>query len=260
VDDVHGKVWHSAEFRCYEELNDFLPPEWRKRSFERPFTGNPSVKDVLEALGVPHTEIDLIVVDGVSVGFDHRLEGGERVAVYPMFEQVDISPVVRLRPAPLRVTRFVLDVHLGTLARYLRLIGFDSVWRNDLDDRTIISIAAEERRIILTRDRGILRNGRVTHGYWLRAIDPLEQLDEVVKRLDLGAQMKPYTRCLECNGTFVPIDRDTAAAACVPERVLGLRSEFWRCEQCGRVYWHGTHQPSLDAIVARARMAAEERS
>src|SRR5262249_1742155 len=148
-------------------------------------------KDAIEALGVPHTEIDAVLVDGRSVGFGHRLAGGERVAVYPTFELLDITPLTRLRPRPLRVTRFVLDVHLGTLARYLRLVGFDARWQNDYDDATIIDLARRERRIILTRDRGILRNGRVTHGYWLRSTEPTGQLEEVIRALDLGRQLKP---------------------------------------------------------------------
>ena len=108
-----NRAVRDAEFRFYEELNDFLPPEKRKRSFAYMFEGTPSIKDAIEAVGVPHTEIDIILVDGRSVGFDHRLRGGERVAVYPMFEAIDVSPLVRLRPQPLRITRFVVDVHLG---------------------------------------------------------------------------------------------------------------------------------------------------
>ena len=214
-----------AEFRFYEELNDFLPPEQRKRAFAYMFEGTPSIKDAIEAVGVPHTEIDVILVDGRSVGFDHRLRGGERVAVYPMFEAIDISPLVRLRPQPLRITRFVVDVHLGALARYLRLIGFDTVWRNDLDDRAIVDIASRERRIILTRDRGILRYGRVTHGYWPRTTDPLAQLEEVVRALDLATQMRPYTRCLGCNGLLVPAS-GTEVASTVPPHVAAVQREF----------------------------------
>lgn len=247
---------HEAEFRFYEELNDFLAPEAHKRVLTYAFEGTPSVKDAIEAIGVPHTEIDVILVDGRSVGFDHRLRGGERVAVYPMFESIDVSPLVRLRPKPLRVTRFVVDVHLGTLARYLRLTGFDTVWRNDLDDPAIIDIAARERRIILTRDRGILRHGRVTHGYWVRAIDPLAQLEELVRALDLTTQLRPYTRCVECNGVLVPISAALAAAV-VPRRIASTQREFTRCAGCDRVYWPGSHQPRLDAIVAAARTAAE---
>ena len=250
-----NRAMRHAELRFYEELNDFLPPEKHKRSFAYTFEGTPSIKDAIEAIGVPHTEVDVILVDGRSVGFDHRLRGGERVAVYPMFEAIDVSPLVRLRPQPLRITRFVVDVHLGTLARYLRLIGFDTVWRNDLEDRAIVEIASRERRIILTRDRGILRQGRVTHGYWPRTTDPLAQLEEVVRALDLATQMRPYTRCLECNGLLAPAGGAEVAAA-VPPHVASMQREFRRCDGCGRVYWPGSHQPALDAIVAAARAAA----
>jgi uncharacterized protein len=250
-DDPHRASERGAEFRFYEELNDFLPAARRKRSFEHRFTGNPAVKDAIEALGVPHTEIDVILVDGRSVDFGHRLKSGERVAVYPMFERFDVAPLVRLRPAPLRVTRFVLDVHLGTLARYLRLVGFDAAWRNDYDDPAIVDLAIRERRIILTRDRGILRQTRVTHGYWLRSTEPVVQLEEVVRALDLGRQLRPYARCLECNGSIEPLER-AAAQAVVPARVFATAQAFTRCDTCGRVYWAGSHQPKLDAIVARA--------
>jgi Mut7-C ubiquitin/Mut7-C RNAse domain len=122
----------TVQFRFYEELNDHLPIARRKCGFAHAFDGAPAIKDVIEALGVPHTEIDLILVDGKSVRFSHRLRGGERVAVYPMFERFDIRPLHRLRPRPLRRTRFVADVHLGKLARSLRLLGFDTLrspWR-----------------------------------------------------------------------------------------------------------------------------------
>jgi len=253
--DTHAPTEHKAEFRFYEELNDFLPASRRKAAFAHTFRGHPSVKDTIEALGVPHTEIDLILVDGRSVGFDHLLCGGERVAVYPVFESFDISPVVRLRPAPLRVTRFVADVHLGTLARHLRLIGFDTLWRNDLDDDAIIELARAEQRIILTRDRGILRHGLVTHGYWLRSTDPSAQLDEVIRALDLGTGICPYTRCLECNGAVATIGRREAVRH-VPLQVFLVYRDFTRCEDCGRVYWPGSHQRRLDAVVSRARRAS----
>jgi hypothetical protein len=149
-----ARATSQAEFRFYEELNDFLAPVLRKRAFSYAFNGTPSVKDAIEAIGVPHTEVDLVLVDGKSVDFTRRLAGGERVAVYPVFERLDISQVTRLRARPLRVTRFVLDVHLGKLARYLRLLGFDTCYRNDYDDDAIIGLARGESRIILTRDKG----------------------------------------------------------------------------------------------------------
>ena len=153
-----------AQFRFYEELNDFLAPALRKCEFAYAFTGTPSVKDPIEAIGVPHTEVDLVLVDGESLDFTRRLTGGERVAVYPVFERLDIAPVTRLRARPLRRTRFVLDVHLGKMARYLRLLGFDALYRTDYDDATIIRLSLDEQRIILTRDRGVLKHTAVTHG------------------------------------------------------------------------------------------------
>src|SRR5690606_17651684 len=188
------------EVRFYAELNDFLPAERRQVAFRYAFEGTPAVKDTIEAIGVPHTEVDVILVDGRSVDFAYRLQGGERVAVYPVFERFDVAGVTRLRPAPLRVTRFIADVHLGALARHLRLVGFDTVWERDLADEDIIRRALAERRIVLTRDRGLLKDGRVTHGYWLRNTDPRQQLGEVVRALDLAGRLQPYTRCMQCNG------------------------------------------------------------
>jgi len=256
--DPHAAPRHSAEFRFYEELNDFLPEARRKRAFSWRFHGTPSVKDTIEAIGVPHTEVDLVLVDGRSVGFGHKLSGGERVAVYPVFERLDVSPLVRLRPAPLRVTRFIVDVHLGTLARYLRLLGFDTLWRNDFGDEFIISAAREQQRIILTRDKGILKDGRVTHGYWLRATDPLLQVEEVVRALQLGPGFAAYTRCLECNGLLRPIPREEAARE-VPLQVFLAFRDFSRCESCGRVYWAGSHRERLDEVIARAHCAGAAR-
>ena len=250
----HARVSHKIEVRFYAELNDFLPSENRQRSFSHAFQGTPSVKDTIEAIGVPHTEVDVILVDDRSVGFDHRLRGGERVAVYPVFERYDVSPLTRLRPAPLRVTRFIADVHLGTLARHLRLLGFDTTWERELDDGAIVTIALDERRIILTRDKGILKNGRVTHAYWLRNTDPLQQLEEVVRALDLGRDIEPYTRCMECNGELQPVDRSEVRHA-VPLQVFLVYRDFRQCRQCRRVYWRGSHLERLDKIIGHARNA-----
>lgn len=253
--DPHARVAHEAEMRFYAELNDFLPPERRQRAFTYRFHGNPSVKDAIEAIGVPHTEVDVILVDDRSVDFAYLLHGGERVAVYPTFERYDVSPVTRLRPAPLRVTRFVADVHLGTLARNLRLLGFDTIWDKDLDDEQIVELARDENRIILTRDKGILKDGRVTHGYWVRNTDPLEQLEEVIRAIDLADDIEPYTRCMECNGELQPVER-SAVARSVPLQVFLVYRDFKRCTSCKRVYWKGSHLERLDKIVAKARNTA----
>ncbi len=253
--DPHSRISRQIEIRFYGELNDFLAPDRRQRAFGHAFHGTPSVKDTIEAIGVPHTEVDVILVDGSSVGFDYLLHGGERVAVYPVFERYDVSPVTRLRPAPLRVTRFIADVHLGTLARYLRLLGFDTTWERDLSDETIIRMALDERRIILTRDKGIPKDGRVTHACWLRSTEPLQQLDEVVRAIDLAGDINPYTRCMECNGELHLVNR-SAVARSVPLQVYILHREFRQCRRCFRVYWRGSHLKRLDRIIGRARNAA----
>lgn len=239
-----------SRFRFYEELNDFLAPRRRWRSFDHEFTGTPSVKDRIESLGVPHTEVDLILVDGDSVGFGHRLNGGERVAVYPVFERFDISDATRLQGRPLRETRFVLDVHLGRLAAYLRLLGFDCRYRNDFADERIIEIARAEGRVILTRDTGLLKDGRVTHGAFLHATEPLEQVREVVERLQLDRQLQPWTRCMKCNGPIESVDCDTLSRETVPAGVLANFDRFGRCAGCGRIYWPGSHFDRLRERLA----------
>ncbi len=228
-------------FRFYEELNDFLPPKLRRRAFEHRFDGTPSVKDRIESLGVPHTEVDLILVDGESEDFSCRLRGGERVAVYPVFERLDISPINRLRPRPLRDPRFVLDVHLGRLAAYLRLLGFDCVWQREMADERIIERSLAEHRIILTRDVGLLKDGRVTHGAFVHATRPLEQLAEIVERFQLENSFEPWTRCMRCNEPLATVAASALPADALPEDVRERFDHLRRCPGCGRVYWPGSH-------------------
>ncbi|NIM00970.1 MAG: twitching motility protein PilT [Acidobacteria bacterium] len=241
-------VTKHATFRFYEELNDFLPPDRRKAAFDHPFNGTPAVKDVIEAIGVPHPEIDLILVDGASVGFDHRLQGGERVAVYPMFERIDVAPVTRLRPQPLRDPRFVLDVHLGKLARYLRLLGFDAIYERDYDDAAIASIASRERRILLTRDRGLLKRNEVTRGYWLRHTRPRLQIAETVEALDLRGSVREFSRCMVCNHALEPVE-ETSIRDELPPRVRGRFEQVSLCRGCDRLYWPGSHYDRLRGLV-----------
>jgi len=240
----------SVTIRFYEELNDFLPKRRRKTTFEYLFFGNPSVKDITEANGVPHTEVDLILVNGTSVEFSFRPEHGDRISVYPVFECIDISPVNRLRPEPLRKTRFILDVHLGKLARYLRMLGFDTLYRNDFEDNEIISIAAAEKRIILTRDIGILKNGSVTHGYYLRSVRPDVQIREVVQRFDLKNKISASTRCIECNGIIRAADTESVIMM-VPQNTRRFFHAFFQCDSCKKVYWEGSHFKKIRENVKR---------
>ena len=237
-----------VELRFYEELNDFLPRERRKQSFRHRFRGTRSVKDLVESLGVPHTEIDVILVDGESVGFDHRIAGGERIAVYPAFERLDVSSLTRLRPAPLREPKFIADVHLGKLARYLRLLGFDTVYERDLDDADIVLRSQDEHRIVLTRDRGLLKRKAVTHGHAVRSVDPDAQLVEVVEAFDLRGRISPFSRCLKCNGPVSRVDRELVESR-LPRYTRLTYERFHRCDHCGALYWEGAHFERLRSLI-----------
>lgn len=235
--------------RFYEELNDFLPPGQRKTAFVCRYKQKGSVKDLIESLGVPHTEIDLILVNGNSVDFNYLVGEGDRISVYPRFESLDISPVIRLRPAPLRVTRFVLDSHLGRLAAYLRMLGFDTLYRNDYDDPTLVRLSVDEQRILLTSDRGLLMRKQVTRGYYVRERQPKKQLLEVLSRFDLFKAQQPFTRCMHCNGEIEPASKDAIASHLMP-KTRTLYHEFWQCKDCQKVYWKGSHYRRMQQLIA----------
>ena len=240
----------TVEVRAYAELNDFLAPELRATTIRRPFRPHQTVKDVIEAAGIPHTEVDLIVVNGDPVGFAHRPQLGDRLAVYPVFEALDIGPIGRLRPAPLRQPRFVVDVNLGRLARLLRLVGCDVHWQPDLDDATLAAIGDDEHRIVLTRDRRLLRRRRITHGLFVRADDPFDQVVDVIRRLDLAAGLAPFSRCLRCGGMLTSVSKAEVSARLQPLTRHHFH-EFARCDGCDQVYWKGSHHRQLEALVQR---------
>lgn len=241
---------HTAAFRFYEELNDFLPEKKKKTSFDYIFNGNSSVKDAVEALGVPHVEIDLILVNGVSVDFSYRLRDNDNVSVYPVFETFDIKDVTHLRHEPLRDIRFIADVHLGKLARYLRLCGFDTHYDSACSDNEIIAIAKNEGRIILTRDKGILRNGLVAHGRWIRSQDPAGQLGEVIARFDLKRKITLFSRCSICNCILSTVPKTDIEDRLLPATAL-FYDEFKICTGCKKIYWQGSHSDRLTELIGK---------
>ena len=245
-----------VDVRAYAELNDFLARGERGTTVRRPFQPHQTVKDVVEAMGIPHTEVDLIIVNGEPVEFSHRPQSGDRLAVYPVFEALDIAPVARLRSVPLREPRFVVDVHLGPLARLLRLLGFDTRWDRDLDDDSLAAIAVEEHRVLLTSDRGLLKRKAITHGLFVRPSVAVDQAVQVLRRLELDSQLAPFTRCLNCNGMLTPVSK-----AEVLDRLQPLTrrhyEDFHRCDACGQVYWRGSHHDRLAGLVEEIRAALE---
>lgn len=240
----------TVTFRFYAELNDFLPPEKRQRDFPYTFFGRPTVKDAIEALGVPHPEVDLILADNRSVDFDYHLQPGARLAVYPVFELLNIEHLTHLRPRPLRQTRFVVDVNLGKLARKLRLLGFDSAYEAAADDKQIIRKALTEQRIILTRDVGLLKHGSVTHGYWVRSTAIDRQVIEVLCYFDLFSEIKALRRCIRCNGLLMEVQKEEILDQ-IPPRTRAAFNTFYRCSSCAKIYWRGSHYRNMLRYVQR---------
>lgn len=252
--DYRGTSMATAEFRFYEELNDFLARECRKRAFHHRCARAATVKNAIESLGVPHTEVEVILVNGESVDFSHVVREGDRVAVFPKFESLDVRPLLRVREAPLREMRFVADAHLGGLARLLRMLGYDTLYSNHLDDDEIIEISVRDGRIILTRDRELLKRKEVTHGCFVHALKAEAQFAEIVERLQLAGGARPFSLCLHCNRSLEPVEKG-AVLDQLPPQVREHYDRFCTCRGCGRIYWEGSH---WDRMWRRLRAAVPE--
>lgn len=247
----------TASFCFHEELNDFLPRERRGRAFATPCARAATTKHMIEALGVPHTEVARILVNGEASGFDRLLEEGDRVAVYPKFATFDSTPLLRVRDRPLRRLRFVADAHLGGLARLLRMAGFDTLYDNHYHDDEIVAVASNEDRVLLTRDRELLKRRTVTHGCYLHALKPAQQFRELFDRLELAASARPFTLCLHCNLPLRAIDK-AAVLDRLPPSVRELHDEFNTCDCCGRVFWKGSHHKRMTELLAGVTGAARQ--
>lgn len=238
----------TVTIRAYAELNDFLPRHRRQKSFKYSMNGGNSLKHLIESAGIPHTEIEVVLVNGRSVGLDATVENGDRISLYPVFETIDVKPLVKLRPEPLMKTRFILDVHLGKLALILRLLGFDAQFPGDVPDEELAAISSEENRILLTRDTMLLKRSMVTHGCYIHSQDPEEQAAEVLNRLDLRDRVKPFSRCPDCGSPLEPVSKESVLDRLEP-LTRKYYDEFSICVACGKVYWKGSHfQPLLDLL------------
>ncbi|PLQ02094.1 Mut7-C RNAse domain-containing protein [Cupriavidus pauculus] len=246
----------SATFRFYEELNDFLAPSQRRRDLSCTCARAATVKHMIEALGVPHTEVELILVNGESALFERIVEDGDRVAVYPKFESLDVTPLLRVREHPLRNIRFIADAHLGGLAHLLRMTGFDTLYDNHFEDSEIARIAADEQRVVLTRDRELLKRREITHGCYVRAIKSSLQAHEIFARLDLARSARPFSLCLTCNVPLQRIDKPEAQGR-VPDGVFERHDRFVTCPHCCRVFWEGSHWKHMRELVDGLTRAPE---
>ncbi len=239
---------NTVHIRFYEELNLFLDKNIRKTTITCKFKRGTTIKALIEDMGVPHTEVDLILINGKSQPFSYQLKPGDYISVYPVFESFDISSITKVREKPLREPKFILDVHLGKLAIYLRMLGFDSAYSNNLDDDTLATISRRENRILLTRDIGLLKRRIITHGYYIHPKDPIEQVKSVLNRFDLKKSINPFSRCLRCNVKLEDIPKPKVKDR-VPSYVYSNYTTFQFCPRCNRVYWRGSHWENMKKLL-----------
>ena len=234
--------------RFYEELNDFLPITRRKRRFSVQLRHHTTVKDLIESCGVPHPEVDMILVNGNSCTFSYHMQSDDDVAVFPVFESLDISALTRLPRRPLRHPVFLADCHLGKLSRYLRLLGFDVRYGLNSSDDALARLSADHGWILLTRDRRLLMRRIVSKGHYLRSPSPHFQTVAVVHRFQLESLIAPFSRCLSCNGKTQRIPKNTVYNELPPMTRLNY-NEFYRCTSCEKIYWAGAHQKKISGFI-----------
>jgi uncharacterized protein len=237
----------AAKFNFKCNLNDFLPEHKKFKTILYEFNGNPSIKASVEAIGVPHTEVDLILVNGCPTGFDYHLKNRDCVAVYPDNVVSPDSRNQKLRNE-LFEYKFILDVHLGKLGRLMRMAGFDVMYNNSYDDPEIEVLSVEENRIVLTRDRKLLKRRLIQHGYWVRSTDPNEQIKEVIRRFKLVERIKKFHRCIKCNGIIKQVEKNKIVDSLEPLTRLYF-DEFYRCYSCKQVYWKGSHYEKMNDYI-----------
>lgn len=244
----------AVTIRVYGSLNDFLPAGRRQVPSLRTLDRSTTAKDLIEGHGIPHPEIDLILANGTSVPFDYIVRNGDRIAAFPRFRAVDISTVTLVRPVPPATIRFVADVHLGKLARRLRLAGFDTAYGANEDDAALAETASREHRVLLTRDQALLKRRTVTYGYFVRATAPHDQFVEVLRRFD-PLDFRPFSRCLQCNGMLREVPKPSIEAELLPHTRRDFDT-FERCANCGHIYWKGSHWTHLTQLLDAARREA----
>ncbi|WP_020558568.1 Mut7-C RNAse domain-containing protein [Thiofilum flexile] len=237
---------YRVSFRFYGDCNDFLAGEMLNQDISYAFDDRPSIKDSIEALGIPHTEVGAIQVDQQWVGFEYLLQDGQTVKVFPHPNQDTTHPLPYM-PSPRPC--FLLDVHLGALARYLRLAGFNCLHENqDYGDAVLAEIAASHTCILLTRDIGLLKRSKIKYGRWIRNVLPEQQFKEVVQHYQLHSAFQPFTYCVKCNGHIKPVAKNSVQAL-VPAGVFAWQQDYQQCQNCGQVFWKGSHFKKIMQIL-----------
>ncbi|HSJ68980.1 MAG TPA: Mut7-C RNAse domain-containing protein [Anditalea sp.] len=228
----------SCYFIFFGTLNDFLPHSVYGMKRKYSFFGNPSIMDAIEAQGIPHTEIGLILINNAPNNSNSKIQAGDQIEVYPNREYIKNDSKIE----------FIVDSHLGKLAKNLRILGFDCLYDTNYIENRICEIAEQENRVVLTRNVGLLKNKRILHGYWLRSQEPSKQLQEVIDNLKLKDKIKPFFRCRLCNGLINKISKLTIEDQLLPMTKAHF-NEFFQCEECNRIYWKGSHYEKLMKLI-----------
>ena len=231
--------------KFYDSLNKLLKKEKRDKELSLELKLRQSVKDLIEALGIPHTEVGMIVIDGKREEFSFILKDGQKIEVYPAFNGVEEPKFQDLIDYP---KKFILDVHLGRLAKYLRIFGIDTLYENYYSDEEIVKIALKEGRVILTRDRGILKRRVVRYGYLVKSNESKEQLREMFLNFDLLPNIKLFFRCISCNGIVERVDKEEIIEELEP-LTRKYYNEFFRCAMCKKIYWKGGHWERMEEFT-----------
>ena len=246
-----------VRLRFHGDLSVFLGSKAGDAVIERRLAEKTSIKDVIESCGVPHPEVDLILVDEQTVGFDHTLANDAKVEVFPVENRGTDRTDKPLQTVGL--ARFVADGHLGSLTRNLRLLGFDVAYRQNADDRQLLEVMVRENRVLLTRDRRLLMHAIVQHGYWPRSQNADEQTIEVVRRFDLSELIAPFTRCLRCNAPLEAVAKADIIGKLEPLTKIYYH-QFRRCPDCKQIYWSGSHFPKLQKRIEKIRSRARRKA
>ena len=229
--------------RLPEALRFLLSPRDRTAGERRlRFDPHATVGHLVQAAGVPLTEVAGVRLDGADAGLRDRTTPGTVVQV------IEVA-----RPEPAPEGGFLLDVGLGSLARRLRLLGLDAAWSRDADDADLVARATAENRLLLTQDRRLLMRTALPRGALVRGAGAEAQLADVLDRF--RPELAPLTRCTACGGPLTTVPKAEVAHLLEP----GTRrsyEEFSRCATCGRVYWRGAHARRIEAMVARAGAAS----
>lgn len=238
----------SADFTFHGALNYFLPHRQKNKTVTHEFEWRSSIKDMIESIAPPHAEIELVVVNGISVAWSYSVKNGDIIDVYPNFEAVDLPQKVRLIPLYHGKPKFILDTHLGRLAAYLRMMGFDTLYENDYADDVLADVSAKENRILLTRDLGVLKRGIVTYGYFVRNTNRRERLLEISARYDLAKHIEAFGRCMTCNGDLATVDKETVRES-VSGNTYDSFDKFQQCQSCQKIFWKGSHYDKMQVLI-----------